>query len=281
MIDFVVKNEGEQVALDLVQALHWGVSVENIHGLLYKRNGEVYETPTRGNLDMNAIPAPAYQLLDVERYLGSRYPFYGKVRELSLQTSRGCPHQCTFCIDTVMDGYNRWRTQEPARVLDEVHELVERYKINALNIRDENLFVRIDHAKPIMEGLLPLGLRWFANIRVNYFKPNMVNHDVVQLMKESGASLMGLGVESGSNRILKFIKKGHKVEDTLRAAEYLEIGDIPGTYSFMIGLPTETEVEMMETVSLMKKIKMIHRKSIFIGPQILRPYPGGDLLIGA
>lgn len=277
LIDFVVKNEGEQVALDLVQALYWGASVETIHGLVYKRNGEVFETPNRDNLDMNNLPPQAYHLLDVDRYIDSQYPFYGSVRELSLQTSRGCPHQCTFCIDVVIPGYNKWRTKHPDTVLDEVRELVERYKINSLNIRDENFFVRLDHAKEVMEGLLPLRLRWFANIRANYFKPSIVSHEVVRLMKESGASLMGLGVESGSNRVLKFIRKGHRVEDTIRAAEYLEVADIPGSYSFMVGLPTETEEEMKQTVAVMKRVKRIHRKAMFVGPQILRPYPGGDL----
>lgn len=277
LIDFVVKNEGEQTALELTHALHEGASVEGITGLLYKRHGEAVEAPNRGNLDMNALPAPAYHLLDVSRYVDSQYPFYGKVRELSLQTSRGCPHQCTFCIDTVMDGYNKWRTKSPDKVLAEVHDLVDRYKINALNIRDENFFVRLDHAKQIMEGILPYRLRWFANIRANYFKPTMVNHDVVRLMRESGSGLLGLGVESGSNRVLKFIRKGHKAEDTVQAAEYMAQGDLTASYSFMIGLPTETEAEMRETVALMKKVKRIHRKAIFIGPQILRPYPGGDL----
>ncbi len=279
-VDFVVVGEGEVTCYELLNAISGGsgiIDFSNIDGLGYKLNGEIMINKRRSPMFMNEIPAQSFELLDVERYVNVYYPFIGPRRELLVQTSRGCPHRCAFCINYLERDYNQWRGRSPKLVLDEVRELKNKYKLNAVSFRDENFFFNKHHAEDIIDGLDELDIRWFANVRADYFNEKHVSDDLLKKARKAGAGYFGLGAESGVNRILKILCKDITVDQTIFTAKQMNKNDIAISYSFIIGIPGETKQDMMETVKLMKKLKSICRHSIFSGPQILRPYPGGAL----
>jgi radical SAM superfamily enzyme YgiQ (UPF0313 family) len=201
----------------------------------------------------------------------------GLRRELLVQTSRGCPHRCAFCINYVERNYNIWRSKSPKLVIDEIKELKDRYKLNGISFRDENFYVNPKHAKGVIDGMRGMDIRWFANIRADYFHEKHVSSNLLKDSADAGAAYLGVGAESGSERMLKLICKDITVDQIIKTAEEMNMFNIVASYSFVIGIPGETKEEMMMTIKLMKKLKKICPRSMFSGPQVLRPYPGGSL----
>lgn len=280
LVDFIAIGEGELTSYELVATIEGSsgnIDFSNIKGLGYKVNGDIIINQRRELMSMDNIPLQAFELLDIERYVNVYYPFIGLKREILVQTSRGCPHRCAFCINYVERGYNTWRAKKAGLVLDEIKELKNRYKLNAISFRDENFFFNRKHAEDIIDGLGDFGIRWFANVRADYFNERHVSGELLKKAKDSGVAYFGLGAESGVERILKIICKDITVDQIIFTAQQMNKYNIAISYSFIIGIPGETETDMMNTVELMKKLKHICRQAMFSGPQILRPYPGGAL----
>lgn len=129
----------------------------------------------------------------------------------------------------------------------------------------------------MIDGLAGLDIRWFANVRADYFNERHVSDELLKKARDAGAAYLGVGAESGSERILDLICKDITVEQILFTAKQMNKHNIVASYSFIIGIPSETKEEMLQTVGLMRKIKEVCPHSIFSGPQVLRPYPGGSL----
>lgn len=279
-VDFIVIGEGELVALKLIHTLESKGSPSDflkIDGLGFKDSGEIVINKRHKLMNMDDIPFQSFELLEVEKYINTQYPFIGLKRELLVQTSRGCPHRCAFCINYLQRDYNVWRHKSAKLVLDEIRELKHRYKLDAISFRDENMFVKREHASAIIDGLDSLRINWFANARADYFNEINISEKLLKKTKDSGVGYLGIGAESGSQRILNLMCKDITINNILFSAEQLNKYNITGSFSFIIGIPSETKTEMKYTVDLMKKIKKICPHSIFSGPQILRPYPGGSL----
>lgn len=280
LVDFTVIGEGEDTAYELIRAVYGGGNAKDyskIKGIGFRDNDSIIVNPRRETIDLDSLPFQDYGLVEAEKYINTYFPFLGKRRELVVQTSRGCPHRCSFCINYVERNYNVWRPRDPNGVIEEIKYLKDRYKINAVSFRDENLFVNRIHSLALIAGLRGLGVRWFANVRADYFNERHVSEALLARARNAGAAYLGIGAESGSNRVLGLISKDITTEQILFSAEMMRKSGIAASYSFLTGLPGETREETLQTVSLMKDIKNLHPKVVFAGPQILRPYPGGNL----
>lgn len=282
LIDFVIFGEGELTLLELVDALSKNKNnFEAIDGLVYKDNNHVKINRPRTPLDMNDLPFPAWHLLDPtildKTPFVPVYPKNEKFRTLRIHSSRGCPNRCTFCINSITT--NRWRTKKPERILDEMEFLVNKYKVELIEFREENFFASKRRVEQITEGIKKrkLEVRWGANIRADYFHDGYINKKFGAELKKCGWNFALIGAESGSNRVLNFLKKDITVNDILNSANVCNaIGVIPA-YSFMIGLPTQTEDEIKDNIRIMKKIKRVCPSARLFKNQIFRPYPGGEL----
>lgn len=279
-VDFIVIGEGEATFYEFLKSIEGEdgkTDFSKIKGLGYKIDTEIIINERRELMPIDEIPLQHFELLDTERYVHTYYPFTGLRRELLVQTSRGCPNRCSFCINYVEKNYNIWRGKSPHLVLGEIKELKERFRLNAISFRDENFFVDKKHSEDIINGLSGLGIRWFANIRADYFHEGHISGEFLKKARESGAAYLGVGAESGVERILKMLCKDITVRQIIYTAEQMNKYDIVASYSFIIGVPGENRKDMLTTVDLMKKLKKTCPRSIFSGPQILRPYPGGSL----
>lgn len=280
LIDYIAIGEGDLTAYELAASLSGALGrsdCSGIKGLGYKVDGQPVINQRRELMKMDDVPPQAFELLDVERYVNAYYPFVGLRRELLVQTSRGCPHRCAFCINFVERNYNIWRSKSPSLVVAEIKDLKDRYDLNGISFRDENFYVNPKHAKGVIDGIRNSGIRWFANIRADYFNEKHVSSALLKDSADAGAAYLGVGAESGSERILKLICKDITVDQIVFTAEQMNRFNIVASYSFVIGMPGETKEEMLMTIELMKKLKKIAPRSMFSGPQILRPYPGGSL----
>jgi len=285
LIDFVCTGEGEYTTAELAKQLEINKGekkgFENIRGLTYKdEKGNARINTPQPFVNLDQMPFPAYHLLDVPKYYlrGKPTHFDEVFRSAVLQTSRGCPYHCTFCIDPALEVYRSWRAKSPEKVVSEIRRLVDTYNIEHLEFRDENCFTNIGRVKRIAELLMKekIDIKWGSTCRAEYLARN-IQPDQMDVIRKSGFSFVDIGAESGSNRILELIKKGITTAETLRAAEICTKYDIVPAFSLIIGIPTETREDLHQTLSLMGQLKKINKNSKFYGPFIYRPYPGAEL----
>ena len=267
LVDIVCVGEGEITVQEIVS----GIGLSEIKGIAYKKDGEIKINPPRELHDPKEMPLFNWDLVPKE--------ILHNLHLIPSLTSRGCPHQCTFCINAILK--NKWRPRTSEQVIKdlEIINKKEYFKDKNLRFWDENFFVDIQRAKQVIEGMLEKNIiiPWETTVRANYLRDGMVDDEFLGKLKKTGCYLLSFGAESGSPRILKKIKKGITPEEILNSAKQCLKHDIIPQYSFMIGLPGETREDMMMTLKLIDKLLKLSDKVQILGPQAFRPYPGSEL----
>ncbi len=263
-IDAGVHGEGERVIVPLVRAmLDGGSGLEEIPGVAYQKDGElrVNDRPPLIE-DLSALPMPAYDILPMGKYVTRR----GRRQALML-TSRGCPGRCKFCY-RLMFG-RRVRRREVEHVLDEMELLEKRYGVQEISFEDDNFTTSKRWIRSFCEGVRRRNLRtkWSCWTRVDG-----VNEELLSTMKQSGCTLIRLGVESGSQEILDRSEKGTTVEQTVAAFRLAREAGIRTWGFFMIGNIGETAETVAATIRLAKRLS----PDIFQFAMAM-PYPGTEL----
>lgn len=272
-IDFSVIGEGELTLVDLAGALSSGTAVSEVEGLACLQFGAARRRERTTKFNFSDMPHIRYDLLKAE--LVRQFP----ERSVSVLTSRGCPHRCTFCIDNIVKEYNKWRAWDAERVADEIEYVQTTYGVRRVWFWDENFFVSKRRTREILAAVKKRNLKfeWSAEIRADYFRDSYINDNLAREIREAGCIKLGLGAESGSQEILDFLKKDMRVENIVRSAATSASAGIEPTYSFMIGLPEETPRDILGTVSLIRRLLSVSPRVKILGPQLFRPYPGGSL----
>jgi radical SAM superfamily enzyme YgiQ (UPF0313 family) len=279
-VDFAVVGEGEITAYELLQTIENGQNYTDVKGIAFQdSNKEVIMTGGREFIDVNELPSLDWGLLEgIKPGISVKEASELTGRGLFTQTSRGCPHQCTFCIDPVLK--IRYRYREAELVLKDIEELLE-LGIDRIYFIDDNFFTNKNRLLKILDGVEERGLKfkWFGNVRADYFTPNYLTLEVLSRVKRCGCERVSIGAESGSQKILDKLKKNITPEQILRAAELLDKTGIKCDFSFMMGLPGEEIGDIRSTLQIVEKIRKMDSYSNFgiIGPQIYRPYPGSKL----
>ncbi len=263
-IDYVIFGEGEETIIDFNRALKDKSSFDNILGLGYKKGSEIIVNSKRGligDLDQYRLD---FSLVDLEK---SIFKLDKYQRVIAYKTSRGCPFNCAFCYNYEFN-QNRWRAWSIETVLEDINFLKEKYQIDAVKFYDDNFFVQKDRA---LEILRKINLPSHTEIRIDAIDDNLSR----ELKKMNSFDLL-IGMESGSDRILKMIDKNISTDDIVRAANVLSKNGLRASYSTIVGLPTETNQEFNSTIDLMYKVYQIHPQARFTLGAYL-PYPGSKL----
>ncbi len=267
LVDVVNYGEGEITMYELAGGKDWG----GIQGIAYKKDGEIIINSPRALHDPARTALFNWDLVPLEILRG--------LRLIPSLTSRGCPHQCTFCINAILQ--NRWRPRTAEQVLEDIEIIKSKEYFWDKNLRfwDENFFVDIGRAKAIINGMIERGLTipWETTVRADYVRPGMIDDDFMGELRRSGCYLLSFGAESGSPRILEKINKGIVPEQIIDSAKLCLKHDIIPQYSFMIGLSGEGREDMMMTLDLIDKLAELSDKVQILGPQAFRPYPGSAL----
>jgi radical SAM superfamily enzyme YgiQ (UPF0313 family) len=270
VVDACVNGQGEQSFAEAVAAIESGKGFDDIAGLSFRRGDDVTFGMPRPFEDVNAFPQADFGLLDMERY----FQFRG-VRRLDYCSSQGCPFQCSFCADPMVYK-QRWSGLRPERVVAEVAENAERYRLQQVFFNDDNFFTDLHRTEAICRGLIEAGVRveWFGTGRADLLR--RLTDDQLRLLKESGCYKINVGAESGSPELLKHIKKGTLVEEVLETAEKLHRVGIGARFSFIAGFPQEPPGSLVETYKAVKALREIDGE--FETPiYFYAPYPGTEL----
>jgi len=270
-IDMVVQGEGEITALELAHGLETEKPLNGVKGLWYKEGLRIKSNGVRPFLDLNELPDLPYHLVNMNDYVSN---FYGH-NLLSFFTSRGCPFNCGFCYNTI---YNKrkWRALTAEKTLDRIESLIHKYKIEGVWFRDDNFFVDKKRAASILESLKTYDIVWgTSGARIDLL--GALDNKFIDLMNESECKFLFIGVESGSDRILKLMGKGTTVSQILEVNRKMQRLNAIQRMNMMIGVPTETREDLEKTVSLSLKLLKGNKNAILSQFQIFTPYPGTDL----
>ena len=200
-------GEGERTIVELVKAFENKQPLDDVKGISFISKGKEVKTPPRELIkDLDDIPLPARELLDMHKYIDIWKEKMG-VALSQIVSSRGCQFSCRFCSKDVFGNEIRFRS--PAKVIEEMKLLYDKYKVEKVYFEDD-LFTlnrkRVVDFCDAMEQELP-GKKWGAMARVE-----TVDFEMLSRMKRAGCTELAFGVESGSQKILDFLGKGITVE---------------------------------------------------------------------
>lgn len=258
-INAVVRGEGEEIIVDILNASHRMRSWTSIPGLVFRNRKEVQVNaarPRRKNID--TIPIPAYHKLNLQLY-----------KQFPILTSRGCIYKCTFCdIPRTWDRHIEWRSIES--VLEEVQFLQSRYNADSFSILDDCFVLNrrqvVEYCQQVIKR--NMSFEWGCMCRAD-----LLDDELMALMHYAGCRRIFLGIESGSKRVRSIAGKGLKINSVeellVKAAQYFEVAA-----SFILGFPFETIDEFRDTIYL-----IIYCLEKGLKPQlaVLSPLPQSEL----
>jgi anaerobic magnesium-protoporphyrin IX monomethyl ester cyclase len=271
-VDFIVRGEGEYSLSELVNALERNLPLDSIQGIGYKSGSRLVvngDRPFIENLD--ELPLPAYHLFDMSKYFGFSAMHGMKIRRerfMPLFTSRGCPYQCIYCHHS--EGL-KVRAKSPGRVMEEIELLAEKYGIREFHIEDDTFNIDLNRAKEILDRIAALKHKLAIQFP-NGLRADRIDEELVDKMKRAGTFLVCIAIETGSERIMKLIKKNLDLSKVKNAVSMLANKRILAWGYFMLGFPTETKEEMRQTVEFARRLRL-H----FVSFSIVLPFPGTPL----
>jgi radical SAM superfamily enzyme YgiQ (UPF0313 family) len=250
--DIVVEGEGEYKTRDVALAIRDNTPLRDIKGIIFKEGNTVYRNPPAELIpDLDGLPYPAWHLFDMSYY--RRYPMLGMYGDtvIPVQASRGCPYQCFFCSQDKM--YARPRYRRTRIVIDEIEYLHAKYGAGYFVFGDAFFPFSISQGYEFCEELIKRGLhkkiQWFAETRVD-----LVNRELLLLMKKAGLRLLMYGFEVGNQKVLDSLGKNTTLEQARNAMKYTKEAGVYCLGLFMLGMPGETKATCEETIRFAKEL---------------------------
>jgi len=272
-IDFIIRGEGEETLVELIQALRAGRNLAYVRGLSFWHNNSVIHTPRRPLIpDLDKLPYPAYHLVEknMEKYHFAMMAGK-KTRYMILEGSRGCSYRCRFCSQwRHWDGV--WRTKSAKRIADEMQYLSERFGGEFLWLTDDNFGYGIrgkELRQELEQRTFTDDITWFFQARTDDI---VRNPELVAGLREVGNTWVLTGVENDSPEVLGSFRKEMDPSDAHRAVKILEKNDIFSHTMFVIGSRKDTAAS----------IERLRRFSLDLGSDlalytVLTPFPGTDI----
>lgn len=234
-------------------------------------DGEIKDRVVYGEkvLDLDDLPRPAWEHFIHLPYDWTLKWFPQSVPVFTMNTSRGCPFNCSFCSVKAIWG-KTFRHMSAERVVEDIEHMVQYYGARAIYFREDHFTLNKKRVFDFCNLLIKKGIEidWFCESRVD----NLQNPEIINLMAKAGCKALYIGVESGSPRMLEFYKKGETVEQFITAFDLIRKAQIKTYASFVVGFPTETKEDIILTDKLIERIE-----PDYVGKNVYLGIPGSEL----
>jgi radical SAM superfamily enzyme YgiQ (UPF0313 family) len=267
-VDYAILGEGEVRFPLLLEQIGKGNArnIEEIDGIGYRKNGEIRINALHSFIqDLNSLPKPARDLLDLDRYR------MRKKRSTIIITSRGCPHGCAYCSAHLVIGTS-FRTRAPEAILKEMKECQRQYGIEIFDIEDDNFTFDQERAKQLMNRIIEtFGEEKIELSAMNGISFASLDRELLGLMKRVGFKTINLSYVSAdptTKERMERPKAKTEFDEILEGAKRVGLNVI--AYA-ILGMPGQTIEEMVDTLIYLMG------KKVLIGPSIYYPTPGTPL----
>ena len=271
-VDIVVKGQGEDAMLEILERIEAGESMKGIAGVGYKEDGRLVFNAPRAITPIRELPPKAYEIADFdayERVCGRRWAMY--------TSSLACPYNCAYCTNDGVYG-RKWNALEPEQVVAETTDLVTRYGLSLLWIVDDNFLVDHDRAVGIAEGLVRTGVKFDWSVQASTNLVARFTVEELKLLRRAGLSQVAQGADSGSLKVMHLMNKDfQKIETIHQAAEKLTAAGIRPSFNMIFGFPGEGDSERRESIALIMDVCRKYPGAEF-WTNIFTPYPGSPIM---
>jgi len=265
--DAVAMGECELTLPQLFQSIEAGQPFEGVPTFAYRRGEEIVQNP-KGPLirNLDELGWPAYELFDVDYICQRSYNGWGR-RSAFMETSRGCPFRCDFCINSVLNDKamqrmiygavaernSTLRLRSTASLAREIEFLKATYGITDVVFTDEEFMTQKARVFEVCEGLKPLGITWITSGRADW-----ATREKLQAMKDAGCRGIMFGVETGSQAMMDAMRKSARKERVVAGLDSARAVGINFLANFMIAHPGETERTIEESVEFCRQQELVY-----------------------
>lgn len=270
-IDVSVQGQGEITFREIMESLDSKSEFSEIGGITWRNpEGEIVRNKPKPIVDLDNLPPVDYSLIDVEKYFARK----GK-RQLDYISSVGCFYRCAFCADPFVFK-RKFSAVSPSRMADEIGQLYKKYKFDDLNFQDETFFTYRERALDFARELIERNIKvhWAATMRAD--QGDRLSDEEFAVLAKSGLRRVLVGVESGTQEMMDWLKKDIKIEQVLATAQKCLKHKIGSQFPVIVGFPGETEEAFR--ASLAFAIRLGQMSDHFDIPIFyFKPYPGSDI----
>lgn len=253
-VDIVARFEYDFTVPDIAEAIEEDKNLENIKGISYKENGKIIYNPDRTFSTSEELDEIPFVSKIYKEHLNIKDYFLGHALYPMVQifTGRGCPNQCTFCSwpKTLMG--RKYRARSVGNVVDEFEFVAKELpEVKEIFIEDDTFTINKKRIKEVYEEIKrrKLDITWSCNARAN------LDYETMKVMKEAGCRLLDVGYESGSDEILKNIKKGITTDDSRKFTKDAQRAGLMILADFVFGFPGETKETAEKAIKFAKEVK--------------------------
>ena len=265
-IDIIVRGEGEQTAVSLMEALSQGHSLKNVQGIAYRHEGQVLDTPAATMIrDLDAYRV-GWELID-----HTHYSYWGGKRAVVVQFSRGCPYLCNYCGQRGF--WTQWRHRDPIKLAQELARLYREHGVELINFADELPTGSRKKWKAFLEQLISenVPLLLVGSTRTSDI---VRDADILHLYRKAGVIRFLLGIESYDETTLKTIKKGGSTTEDQQAIQLMRQHGIVSMATYVVGFEEETDRNYWNSLKHLLRYDPDQIQLLYVTPHRWTPFYG-------
>ncbi|GAA6203409.1 MULTISPECIES: radical SAM protein [Thalassotalea] len=274
VIDIACVGEADDTFLELLDLMDKGEDYFHVKSMNFKLpDGKIIKNPIAPRVELNDLPTPDWGLFD-SRHLFR--PFDGEIYQGSFYSqARGCPMQCTYCVDPTIAEItggrkNYFRIQDPQVTFNQLSELKEQFNATWFKFVDDTfLMPQISHLEELRDLIAPLNIMFGCSVM-----PNTIREDKVKLAVEMGCVAMSVGIESGNDEVRRSVKRFYRNDNVVKKLKMAQSYGIRVSTFNIIGFPGETRENVFETIELNRQIG-----SNAANAYVLYPYHGTPIAV--
>jgi anaerobic magnesium-protoporphyrin IX monomethyl ester cyclase len=264
-VDYVVRGEGEETLKELLLALDANEDTSKLAGIAYRKESETITTPPRPVMrDLDALPLPAWDLVDIESYRQIWVKHHGYF-SLNIATTRGCPYKCNWCAKPIYG--NRYNSRSPQHVLREIEFLLKHYQPDHFWMCDDIFGLKPGWVQEFRDLAQAKKLKFRYKIQSR--ADLLLQEDTVQALAQSGAETIWVGAESGSQKILDAMDKGTTIQQIHDATRLMKQKGIKVAFFLQFGYLGETKEDIDATIAMVLELMPDE-----VGISVSYPLPG-------